>query len=636
MILAGATAMAAMADDEQPGQGPYGPPRQVQTQPGQGRLDQAQQAPDRNVARVSLLNGEVTVRRGDSGDAVAAAVNAPLLVQDIVQAGASSRAEIQFDSANMVRLGANSEVRMGDLQVGRYQIQVGIGTVSFRVLRQPEAQVEIATPNAGVRPLRIGVYRVTVREDGSTEVTVREGEAEVATAKGSERLRAGSTMLLRGDPQDPEFQIVGSLGPDDFDRWNAARDRDLEHSRSTQYVSRDIYGAEDLDGHGEWVNDPSYGNVWVPRVAPGWAPYREGRWVWEDYYGWTWVSYDPWGWAPYHYGRWYHSPFGWAWYPGSRYERAYWSPALVGFFGFGGRVGVGIGFGFGNVGWVPLAPYERFSPWWGRGYSRTTVINNATVINNTNIARVYRNAGVVNGVSGVAAADFGRRGGQYAAVSGQNVREAGLVRGALPVTPDRASLRYADRSVSAGPVRGAQFYGRSSAGSAAVQRTPFAQPQNAGAAGSSASHGWRSFGEPVHGSNSLGSGAAQPGSFRSMQPGAPAPSRGLSQSAAQGSGGWSRFNAPGQGGGRQATYGSAGSGGSSVGPGSNGPSGRASYSGGQAGTSGSGNGQAVRISPSIVHDRSGSQAAPARSSGSGGGSGGRSSGGSGGHGGNRR
>src|SRR5207248_2698328 len=108
-----------------------------------------------------------------------------------------------------------------------------------------------------------------------------------------------------------------------------------------------------------------------------------------DFYGWTWVSYDPWGWAPYHYGRWFHSGFGWAWYPGPIYGRHYWSPALVAFFGFGH--GGGFGFGFGNVGWVPLAPFEPFHAWWGRGYGRGfgggfgRGFNNTLIVNNFNI-----------------------------------------------------------------------------------------------------------------------------------------------------------------------------------------------------------------------------------------------------------
>ena len=37
-----------------------------------------QYEPGRAVARISVLNGDVSVRRGDSGDVVAAALNAPL------------------------------------------------------------------------------------------------------------------------------------------------------------------------------------------------------------------------------------------------------------------------------------------------------------------------------------------------------------------------------------------------------------------------------------------------------------------------------------------------------------------------------------------------------------------------------
>jgi hypothetical protein len=40
--------------------------------------DPAAEDASRGVARVSLLNGDVSVRRGDSGEIVAAGLNAPL------------------------------------------------------------------------------------------------------------------------------------------------------------------------------------------------------------------------------------------------------------------------------------------------------------------------------------------------------------------------------------------------------------------------------------------------------------------------------------------------------------------------------------------------------------------------------
>jgi hypothetical protein len=402
----------------------------------------------RGVARISLLNGDVSVRRGDSGDWVAAAINAPLVVNDHVLTGSGSHAEVQFDYANFLRLSSDAEVRLSELENKRYQIQISRGTVTFRVLRDALADVELDTPNVSVRPTRRGVYRITVSEDGQSEVTVRSGEADTFTPKGSERLGAGKTMLVRGTASDPEFQVVREIAEDSWDRWNEDRDRKLERTRSYQYVSRDVYGADDLDGYGRWVNAAPYGWVWSPSgMGPDWAPYRSGRWVWVDWYGWTWVSYDPWGWAPYHYGRWFHSgPYGWCWYPGERGYHHSWSPALVAFFGYGG---VGVGVGFGSVGWVPLGPHEPFYPWYGRRYygqREMGYLGNRMVVNNINITNVYRNARVHNGVTGIDAGGFARGGRGGALEVSAVARQASVMRGPVPVTPVASSIRFNDNA----------------------------------------------------------------------------------------------------------------------------------------------------------------------------------------------
>ena len=262
----------------------------------------------RGVARISLMNGDVSVRRGDSGDWVAGVINAPLLTDDRIAAGASSRGEVQFDSANMLRFGANTELRLSQLEYGRYHMELAHGIVTYRVLRPSEANVEIDTPTVSVRPSRQGSYRVSVNAAGETEVTARAGDVEIFTPTGSQWVRAGQTLMARGSASDPEFQIVSANAPDDWDRWSESRDRMLLQSNSARYVGPGVYGAEDLDAYGTWTNVPEYGNVWQPTVQADWAPYQAGRWVWEDWYGWTWVSYDPWGWAPYHYGRWFHRP----------------------------------------------------------------------------------------------------------------------------------------------------------------------------------------------------------------------------------------------------------------------------------------------------------------------------------------
>ncbi|HTW68001.1 MAG TPA: FecR family protein [Bryobacteraceae bacterium] len=481
-----------------------------------------QYEPGRAVARISVVNGDVSVRRGDSGDVVAAAVNGPLMIDDRILTSSSARAEVQLDAANMIRIGPNAEVRFTGMDTHSFQVQVAAGTVTFRTLRPGEAQVEVDTPSVAVRPMQPGAYRVTVHEDGSSEITVRSGEAEIDSQRGGERLDPGRTMNARGPAADPEFQMVQAIPLDNFDRWNDERDRFIENSQSARHMSPDIPGGEDMDHNGQWVNDPSYGQVWQPNVGPGWAPYQNGQWVWEDYYGWTWVSYDPWGWAPYHYGRWFMGAGGWAWYPGPIFAHPYWAPAYVGFFGFGGGLGVGVGFGFGGVGWVALAPFEVVHPWWGRGvyggFASGALVNRTTIINNGNVAGAYRNARVAGGAVGMNTSAFGR-GGQITALNRSQIQSAGLVRGVLPVAPDRSSLRMSNRAVSG---RYPQTAGRTFASrmqTAHVEHASFTQQQRGmeqmsrgnftrGAAGrggfgggAAESHGWSRFGEPIHGTS---------------------------------------------------------------------------------------------------------------------------------------
>ena len=440
----------------------------------------------RGVARVSLISGDVSVRRGDTSEWLAAAINAPLLSEDRVLTGAGSRTEVQFDSSNFARLSAGVELRLADIENRRFLVRLAVGTMTWRVLRDRDAEVEISTPNISVRPMKKGVYRVSVLGDGTTEVTVRNGEAEIFTPQGTERLKSGKTLLARGTSADPEFRTAEAIPMDDFDRWNQSRDRDLERSESYQNVSRDIYGAEDMDGHGRWINSPEYGRVWAPTTSVGWAPYRNGRWSWIDYYGWSWVSYDQWGWAPYHYGRWYNQVgIGWCWWPGRSNARHYWSPALVGFFGWGGGGGFGggIGVGFGNWGWVPLAPFETYNRWYGSryygGYRNGNFGNNIN-ITNINVTNVYRNARFDNGVTVINGRDFGRGSVNQIRYDRKELNNASFVRGQLPATPDRESTRWSDRAASGqvGSTRGDdRFYSRGQP--SRIDRVPFENQRTA-------------------------------------------------------------------------------------------------------------------------------------------------------------
>jgi hypothetical protein len=427
------------------------------------------------VARVSLISGEASTQRGDSGDWVAATLNTPVVAGDHVSTGNEGRLELQLDAANVVRLAGATTLKVANLDRNQIQVQVGRGLVTYAVLRGSQASAEIDTPNVAVHPLGEGDYRVLVNSDDETQVIVRRGAADVSTPQGSTRVQDGQMIVVRG-ATNPEYQTASAPGRDEWDKWNSERDRTINNAESWSHTNRYYTGSADLDAYGSWSYVADYDYVWFPNVAYGWAPYRDGRWVWEPYYGWTWVSYEPWGWAPYHYGRW--ALFGgrWGWWPGPVYGYPgyypVWAPAYVSFFGFGfggGGWSFGFGFGWNNVGWLPLGPGDYCYPWWGRwghgfryarfhdrdgfhhdhdGWGPIWRGRHGRGISNLDLAA--RDARVRRGISTMPGNQFGR--GRVAVnqrgVDAAQFRQAGLLTGAVPVTPTRESLRVSDRAVN--------------------------------------------------------------------------------------------------------------------------------------------------------------------------------------------
>jgi uncharacterized protein DUF6600/FecR-like protein len=462
------------------------PPANAQEGPSSGTQDSSSNA----VGRLSLIHGDVSTQRGDSGEWSAAALNAPVVSGDKVSTGERSRAEVQLDDANTLRLGDRSQATIAGLTRNQIQIQLGQGIANFSVFKGGEANVEIDTPNVAIHPSqRDGSFRIEVNANGETQVIVRKGEAEISTPQGSTRLEQGQLATIRGTGDDTQYKIADAPEKDSWDSWNSDRDHMIQSADSWRHTNRYYVGSQDLDAYGHWVDVPDYGPVWSPVVAPGWAPYRAGRWVWEPYYGWTWVSYEPWGWAPYHYGRWMFYGSSWVWWPGPVYGGFYrpvWAPAYVSFFGFGGGVGFGVGFGFGSIGWLPIGPCDRFYPWYGRYGNHFNVVNvtNITRVNVTNIRTVNNfngvaplragnqysnlrlaatNANFRSAISTVPSNHFGT--GRVAAtpVSQQMFNSGRMMTGNLPVVPSRENLSASNRAAAPSTIRGGQqsFFSKS-------------------------------------------------------------------------------------------------------------------------------------------------------------------------------
>jgi len=429
LFAAALTAAAMLAQPQQPQQpmSEQPPAMQPMQQPQPGD-------PPSRVARLNWIAGDVAFQPATVDAWSAATLNYPLTTGDHLYVNAAARAELHV-GGSAIRLDSNSNFGFLNLNDNIVQMSLNQGSLEIR-LRQLDRDdtFEIDTPNGAVTLLRAGEYRVdTDPARNATMVTVRSGQAQMFQDGNSSLVTPHQTAWFHegGSPE------VNTENPrDDFDAFVLSRDRFEDGLPRNARVPESMVGYQDLYAYGHWIDDPMYGEVWVPPVTPGWTPYSTGRWAFVEPWGWTWIDEAPWGFAPFHYGRWASlRGVGWAWIPGAPSYHPVYAPALVGFIG-GGGFGV-------SVGWFPLGPREPWIPAWGASRAYVNNVNvmhvtNINVVNVTNVTYVNR-----QNVTVVSQADFAAARPVSAAairLSPAQLQSAQVIGTAPQVVPARASV----------------------------------------------------------------------------------------------------------------------------------------------------------------------------------------------------
>ena len=329
------------------------------------RFDDEEPEVKNRVARISFIKGDVQIKRSDNDQWEKAVLNLPIVEGDEITTGTDSRFEIQFGAYSHLRVSERSVLKISSLRDNLVALSLPEGNLTASLTRfDPDSEsFEIDAPLTTVAILKSGRYRVDAGPAGYEAVRVsipETGEARIYSNNSGFTLREGrSARIFVTGRYIGEFENSdASQYVDTFDRWALDRDELIAKRQAQAYYGRyydtDIYGADDLNDNGEWINTPDYGYVWRPyrNATSGysdWSPYRYGSWRWVPAFGWAWVNDEPWGWATYHHGRWIWYNGGWYWAPYAyhRQQRSWWYPALVVLSVFNG-----------NVCWYPL-PYHH-------------------------------------------------------------------------------------------------------------------------------------------------------------------------------------------------------------------------------------------------------------------------------------
>lgn len=212
-------------------------------------------------AVLTFMDGEVSYRRPQQNPAfVAARPNLVLRSGDEIKTGKNGRAELVLDNRSVLRLDANSHLRIEDLRrASGYQakFEFAVGSLWTRISKlfqqKPQIDVEFPTAIAGVQGT---TYRSVVAPDSSTTVRVYDGTVEVRNSQTAGRSgppqRIGPPQQVPGPAQVSletwiklvrayqEIHIAKSGKPSEprafrdqgaeleWVRWNQQRDRELD------------------------------------------------------------------------------------------------------------------------------------------------------------------------------------------------------------------------------------------------------------------------------------------------------------------------------------------------------------------------------------------------------------------------
>src|SRR5216683_3080529 len=179
----------------------------------QARADEEKDPPTR-VARISFVDGSVSLQPGGQGDWGSAAKNRPMTIGDKIWVDKDSRAELQAGPAAM-HLGSMTALSFLNLDQGITQIRLAEGSINFRVseLRQGDLY-EVDAPNLAFTVKEAGAFRIDVNENGdSARVTAIRGEGEVTAGGKTYEVHAGEQAEFNGI-DDPEYHVSRAPGPD--------------------------------------------------------------------------------------------------------------------------------------------------------------------------------------------------------------------------------------------------------------------------------------------------------------------------------------------------------------------------------------------------------------------------------------
>jgi hypothetical protein len=287
------------------------------------------------IVRLSLVDGPVQLDRATGEGFERAIMNMPIAQGMQLWTRDDSRAEVEFEGGNTIRVAPGSKIEFSELVLrsdgSRHTvIHIDGGRFYLTYTRNSGEDFRIQFGNREIVLERSVHFRLDV-ENERAELAVFKGDLDLPGM----RVKKNNTitMDLAGAGT---YDMAKGVDAELEDAWDAYRRDYHDAYAKSAYKGSSFYGSSDLNYYGSWLDSP-YGSCWRPSgFAASWDPYSSGAWAWYPGYGYSWVSLYPWGWQPYRSGAWNFlgAGYGYCWTPNRTYYGYGWAPVYYAPYGY--------------------------------------------------------------------------------------------------------------------------------------------------------------------------------------------------------------------------------------------------------------------------------------------------------------
>ena len=240
---------------------------------------------------VNFISGSVAVAR-QNGKSDQLLKGDALETGDKVSTGTDGKAEILLNPGSFVRLAGDSEFEFVATSLDDLAVRINRGTGIFEVVADKQFRVAVNTPKSHFFIVKSGVYRVDVRDDGTANLEVWKGKAQIG-GQDATTVKGGKSTVIGDGQQIAAIEKFDRKNKDEFEVWSKDRSKELAKINA-KLINRGMNNAllssfsqrgwSGGNGYGVWVQDPWSRSFCFLPFGYGWSsPYGYGydRSIWS-------------------------------------------------------------------------------------------------------------------------------------------------------------------------------------------------------------------------------------------------------------------------------------------------------------------------------------------------------------------